>query len=115
MPRLREVRRELRNWKRKLQRWKRTILEKDDEAADLAKRLQADASIPPVTAVAPELVVFQLESSAAPVAPEVTAQPVEVTQEPAPAEPLVVSPQQAPESDQAKNEREPGQVKKRDP
>ena len=95
----------------KITKMEKAILEKDDEAADLAKRFQAGASIPPVAAVAPELVVFQLGSSAAPVAPEVTAQPVEVTQEPAPAEPHVVSLQQAPESDQAKNEREPGQVK----
>ena len=89
----------------------KAILEKDDEVADLTKRLQAAASIPPVTATAPELAVSRLEFSAAPVALEVTVQPVEVTQEPAPVEPLVVSPQQAPESEQAKNEQEPGQAK----
>jgi hypothetical protein len=32
----------------------KAILEKDDEVADLAKRFQAAASIPPVTAAAPE-------------------------------------------------------------
>ncbi|MBI5024637.1 MAG: hypothetical protein HZC18_06540 [Candidatus Omnitrophica bacterium] len=96
----------------KIIKMEKAILEKDDEVADLAKRLQAAVSIRPVTAAAPEIAVSRLESSAAPVAPEVTVQPVEVTQEPATAEPLVVFPQQAPESGQAKNEQEPGQVKK---
>ena len=95
----------------KIIKMEKAILEKDDEVADLTKRLQAAASIPPVTATAPELAVSRLEFSAAPVALEVTVQPVEVTQEPAPVEPLVVSPQQAPESEQAKNEQEPGQAK----
>lgn len=45
-------------------------------------KMEKAISIPPVTAAAPELAVPRLESSAAPVAPEVTVQPVEVTVEP---------------------------------
>lgn len=63
----------------KIIKMEKAILEKDDEVADLAKRLQAAASIPPVTAAAPE---FAVEFSAAPAAPEVTVQPGEVTVEP---------------------------------
>ena len=95
----------------KVTKMEKAILGKDDEVADLTKRLQAAASILPVTAAAPELAVSQAESSVASVAPEVTVQPAEVTQEPAPAEPSVVFPQQAPESEQAKNEQKSGQVK----
>lgn len=62
----------------KIIKMEKAILEKDDEAADLAKRLQAAASIPPVTVAAPEPEVKAQppEPLTAPVTPDTSVQTV---------------------------------------
>lgn len=82
----------------KITKMEKAILGKDDEIADLAKRLQAAARIPPVTAAAPESEVKAQppQPPAAPVSSNDSSEPVEAPSQITPVEPSDVS-RQAPE------------------